>query len=85
MNGLGRSPQPMGEFLVRVTGGGRLVTVVDSHPLSAARLDRMKERDRGVTGPPILTEQEWQALRAICADVKKDTGKGSERFIDRKN
>jgi predicted Zn-dependent protease len=76
MNGLGRSPQPMGEFLVRVTGGGRLATVVDSHPLSAARLDRMKERDRGVTGAPILTEQEWQALRAICADVKKDTGKG---------
>lgn len=85
MNGLGRSPQPMGEFLVRITGGGKVATVIDSHPLSADRLERMKKEDRGVTGPPILTEQEWQALRQICADVKKDAGKGSGPFIDRKN
>jgi Zn-dependent protease with chaperone function len=85
MHGLGRSPRPMGEFLVRVTGGGRIATVIDSHPLSADRLDRMKKEDRGETGAPILTEREWQALKAICADVKKDGGKGSERFIDRKN
>jgi len=84
MRGLGRSPRPMGEFLVRVTGGGRIATVIDSHPLSADRLDRMKQDDRGVAGAPILTEQEWQALRAICSDVKKDPGKGGERFIDRK-
>ena len=85
MNGLGRSPRPMGEFLVRITGGGKVATVIDSHPLSADRLDRMKREDRGVTGPPILTEQEWQALKQICADVKKDAGKDSRRFIDRKN
>jgi Zn-dependent protease with chaperone function len=85
MNGLGRSPRPMGEFLVRITGGGKVATVIDSHPLSADRLERMKKDDRGETGPPILTDAEWQALRQICADVKKDTGKGSERFIDRKN
>ena len=85
MHGLGRSPRPMGEFLVRVTGGGRFTTVVDSHPLSADRLDRMKKEDRPETGEPILTETEWQALKAICADVKKDDKKGSERFIDRKN
>ncbi len=87
MHGLGRSPRPMGEFLVRITGGGRISTVIDSHPLSADRLDRMKEQDRGETGAPILTEQEWQALKAICADVKKDAGKGGAgggRFIDRK-
>jgi hypothetical protein len=88
MNGLGRSPQPMGEFLVRITGGGRVSTVIDSHPLSADRLDRMKKADRGVTGAPILTDAEWQALKNICADVKKagaaGSGKGSERFIDRK-
>lgn len=86
MHGLGRSPRPMGEFLVRMTGGGRLATVVDSHPLSADRLDRMKKEDRPETGAPILTEKEWQALKAICADVKANAGeaKGSERFIDRK-
>ncbi|MFZ5693596.1 MAG: M48 family metallopeptidase [Pseudomonadota bacterium] len=79
MNGLGRSPQPMGEFLVRITGGGRISTVIDSHPLSADRLDRMKKEDRGVTGPPILTDAEWQALKNICADVKKAGGAGSGR------
>jgi len=88
MNGLGRSPQPMGEFLVRITGGGRISTVIDSHPLSADRLDRMKKEDRGVTGPPILTETEWQALKNICADVTKaggtGSGKGAERLPDRK-
>jgi hypothetical protein len=84
MHGLGRSPRPMGEFLVRVTGGGRISTVIDSHPLSADRLDRMKKADRGETGPPILTDAEWQALKTICADVKKAGGAGSERFIDRK-
>jgi Zn-dependent protease with chaperone function len=84
MNGLGRSPRPLGEFLVRITGGGRRATVIDSHPLSADRLDRMKKEDRGETGAPILTEQEWQALKGICADVKKDDGKKSERFIGRR-
>jgi Zn-dependent protease with chaperone function len=85
MHGLGRSPRPMGEFLVRITGGGRLATVIDSHPLSADRLDRMTRDDRAASGEPILTEQEWQALRAICADVKKAVPKkGDERFIDRK-
>ena len=46
MHGLGRSPRPMGEFLVRITGGGRIATVIDSHPLSADRLDRMTEGGR---------------------------------------
>ena len=84
MHGLGRSPRPMGEFLVRITGGGKMATVIDSHPLSADRLERMKEADGPGTGAPILTDQEWLALKQICADVKKDAGKGSERFIDRK-
>ena len=52
MQGLGRSPRPMGEFLVRITGGGRLSTVIDSHPLSAERLDRMKKAERPGTGEP---------------------------------
>jgi Zn-dependent protease with chaperone function len=30
MHGLGRSPRPMGEFLVRVTGSGRFTTAVDT-------------------------------------------------------
>jgi len=68
MHRLGRSPRPMGEFLVRVTGGKgkETATILDSHPLSEARLARMKQDDRPVTGPDILTAQEWRALKDIC-------------------
>jgi Zn-dependent protease with chaperone function len=66
MQGLGRSPRPLGEFLVRMTGGGRTATIIDSHPLSAERLDRMKAAERPATGAPILSPAEWQALKEIC-------------------
>jgi Zn-dependent protease with chaperone function len=75
MNTLGRSPKPLGEFLVRITGKSRISTVIDSHPLSADRLDRMQREDRGTRGAPILTEAQWQDLRRICADPGNDTGK----------
>ncbi len=55
MNELGRSPRPLGEFLVRITGNSRISTVIDSHPLSADRLDRMKKEDHGSPGAPILS------------------------------
>ncbi|MET0278800.1 MAG: M48 family metallopeptidase [Pseudorhodoplanes sp.] len=74
MNTLGRSPAPLGEFLVRITGNSRISTVIDSHPLSADRLERMKKADRGASGPPILTAEEWQALRHICIDPNKGGG-----------
>ena len=66
MQALGRSPAPLGEFLVRMTGGGRVATIIDSHPVSAERLDHMKKDARPVTGAPILTDQEWLALKNIC-------------------
>jgi Zn-dependent protease with chaperone function len=74
MNGLGRSPRPLGEFLVRITGNSRISTVIDSHPLSADRLDRMKKEDHGTPGSPILSAAEWQALRNICVDPNKGGG-----------
>ncbi len=74
MNALGRSPAPLGEFLVRITGNSRISTVIDSHPLSADRLDRMKKADRGAQGAPILSVEEWQALRQICVDPNKGGG-----------
>lgn len=74
MNKLGRSPAPLGEFLVRITGNSRISTVIDSHPLSADRLERMKKEDRGTSGAPILSAAEWQALRAICTDPNKTGG-----------
>lgn len=67
MHKLGRSPRPMGEFLVRVTGDKKsTVTILDSHPMSEDRLARMKEADRPNTGPEILSAEEWRALKAIC-------------------
>lgn len=72
MNNLGRSPKPLGEFLVRITGKGRIATVIDSHPLSADRLDRMQREDRGTRGAPILSESQWQDLRRICAEPGKE-------------
>jgi predicted Zn-dependent protease len=68
MHKLGRSPRPMGEFLVRVTGGKgkQTATILDSHPLSEDRLAHMKEADRPNIGPDILSAAEWRALKDIC-------------------
>lgn len=63
---LGRSPAPFGEFLVRITGKDDRGTILDSHPVSADRLERMRTLDRPNTGPALLTDQEWRALKGIC-------------------
>ena len=39
MGKLGRSPRPLGEFLVRMTGPKSRVSTIDSHPLCADRLE----------------------------------------------
>jgi len=78
MHRLGRSPKPMGELLYRVTGkeGGRSLSILASHPLTEDRLQRMSGEDRPPSGPPLLTDQEWAALKAICGpEGKKDKGK----------
>ena len=47
MRKLGRSPKPMGEFLLRVTGKekGKGLALISSHPLSEDRLARMSQQD----------------------------------------
>ncbi len=72
MHKLGRSPKPMGELLYRVTGnqGDKSLSILASHPLSEERLARMTREDRQPTGAPILTDEEWAALKAICAASK---------------
>lgn len=69
MQRLGRSPQPMGELLFRVTGkeGGSGLGMLSSHPLTEDRLARMKQLDAPSRGEPLLTPAEWSALKAICA------------------
>jgi Zn-dependent protease with chaperone function len=68
MHRLGRSPKPMGQLLLRVTGrqSGTIPSILSSHPLTEERLKRMSEEDRPPNGPPLLDDDEWAALKAIC-------------------
>jgi Zn-dependent protease with chaperone function len=68
MHALGRSPAPMGELLFRITGAERngAVGILASHPLTEDRRELMRQQDRTATGPEILSDGEWQALKAIC-------------------
>jgi len=68
MVGLGRSPRPMGAFLVRITGAQKDMPLpfLASHPVSAERLEALEARAVAATAPPLLTEQEWRDLKSIC-------------------
>jgi predicted Zn-dependent protease len=58
----------MGELLFRVTGaqGSRTIGILASHPLTEERRALMRREDRPVTGPEILSDAEWHALKDIC-------------------
>ncbi|MBR0969773.1 M48 family metallopeptidase [Bradyrhizobium japonicum] len=72
MHKLGRSPKPAAELMFRITGkeGGGLTSILASHPLTEDRLARMTREDRPPSGPPLLTDKEWQALKGICGSGK---------------
>lgn len=72
MHKLGRSPKPAAELMFRITGkeGGSGFTILASHPLTEDRLARMTKEDRPASGPPLLTDREWQALKGICGSGK---------------
>jgi len=72
MHALGRSPKPAAELMFRITGkeGGGLTSILASHPLTEDRLARMTKEDRPASGPPLLTDAEWQALKEICGSGK---------------
>jgi Zn-dependent protease with chaperone function len=63
----GRSPEPMGRLLRRIDTGGKLPALLSSHPLTDERLAALSARVPPTAGAPLLTEAEWQDLRAICA------------------
>jgi Zn-dependent protease with chaperone function len=69
MRKLGRSPRPLGDLLVRVTGteAGKSVTLLSSHPMSEERLATMSKETQVNSGPEILSATEWKALKGICA------------------
>jgi predicted Zn-dependent protease len=68
MHRLGRSPKAMGELMLRVTGKeeDKSLSLLSSHPLTEDRLARMKSEERPLTGPPLLTADEWTSLKSIC-------------------
>lgn len=73
MHALGRSPKPAAELMFRITGkegGSSFPTILASHPLTEDRLARMTKEDRPASGPPLLTDTEWQALKGICGSGK---------------
>jgi Zn-dependent protease with chaperone function len=78
MHKLGRPTKPMGELLFRITGkqGDSSLTILTSHPLTEDRLQHMTEADRPAGGPPLLTADEWQSLKAICGPAG-GAGKGA--------
>ena len=68
MHRLGRPAKPTGELLLRVTGKeGKGLSIISTHPLSEDRLARMGRQDPPASGPPLLTADEWKALKSICS------------------
>ena len=67
MRKLGRSPKPLGDLLVRVTGSeaNKSISLLASHPLSEDRLALMSKEPPG-GGAEILSPAEWRALKGIC-------------------
>jgi Zn-dependent protease with chaperone function len=68
MHRLGRPTRPMGELIFRVTGSqaDKTLSILANHPLTEDRLKHLGDEDRPASGPPLLTADEWTALKAIC-------------------
>jgi len=70
MRALGRSPVPLGNLLMRLTNtssGASALTLLNSHPATPDRLASMQAAGVATTGAPILTDQQFAALKRICA------------------
>lgn len=64
---LGRPAAPMGALLLRITGSQKSdFGLLHDHPLSEDRLAALAGADKGETGPPLLADDEWTALKKIC-------------------
>lgn len=76
MHKLGRSPLPMGELLSRISGaeGKSGIVILNSHPLTQDRLAMMRRQDRPSTGPALLSDGEWAALKSICKANQPEGG-----------
>ncbi len=68
MGELGRSPKPMGDLLMRITGSEKEnpLAIFASHPITADRVSAFEQAKLATTGDEILSAQEWRALKDIC-------------------
>ncbi len=73
MHTLGRSTKAMADLMFRITGKEEHAefTLLANHPLTEDRLARMTKEDRPVTGVPLLTAEQWAALKVICRQTSK--------------
>jgi Zn-dependent protease with chaperone function len=68
MQKLGRSPKAFGMLLLRLTGSEKdnPLAIFASHPMSEDRMAALSQAGDVPEGPPLLSNAEWQALKAIC-------------------
>ena len=68
MHKLGRPTRPMGDLIFRITGnqGDKSLSILANHPLTEDRLKHLSDEDRAASGPSLLSDQEWSALKAVC-------------------
>ncbi|WP_400766072.1 M48 family metallopeptidase [Methylosinus sporium] len=75
---LGRPAKPLGDLLTRISGAENgAFGLLHDHPLSADRLTALAAADKGERGPPLLDDENWAALKAICKkdDVKPEAAR----------
>ncbi len=70
MTKAGGDVRALGRFLQRVAAspGERQLELLLSHPVTADRVAAIERRAGGPTPQPILSHEEWLALRRICRD-----------------
>jgi len=67
MLALGRSPGPLGQLLKRIEGNkGKIPAFLSTHPVTEERLKALEKLVPSQAGQPLLTEEEWRALKEIC-------------------
>lgn len=69
MTALGRPAHPMARLLRRIEGsegGGRIPAFLSTHPLTEDRLKAMERHVPPQERPPLLSEEQWRALKDIC-------------------
>lgn len=67
MHRLGRPTEPLGALLTRMTKGhDEGPSLLRDHPLTPERATMLQAENQPPSGPPLLDDGEWQALKHVC-------------------